>query len=215
MEYFQKLHDGFNLNNGCMHLIIIVSVKTSCNFLHCNVHRKSYTHPACRKPQLVSPHKKPLGLCCLLAFFSIWVHVHYVHWIHEIAEASSSMYPSYSLNLDLVREATGVHWEEFLVVTCRLGTPSLMLKYTFAFRGMQISSSISESLSELWFGSVSGDDQEETCVKRRMVVEVSFYACWWQESNQLCSQCLGSTPQGHHLSIQAESQRKLSSQHQC
>ena len=84
-------------------------------------------------------------------FFSIRVHVHYVHWIHEIAEANSSMYPSYNLNLDLVREATGVHWEEFLVETCRPGTPSLMLKHTFAFQGMQISLSVSESLSELWF----------------------------------------------------------------
>ena len=43
------------------------------------------------------------------------------------------MYPSYHLDLDLVREATGVHWEEFLVVTCRPGTPSMMLKHTFAF----------------------------------------------------------------------------------
>ena len=95
------------------------------------------------------------NLCTIYSIMNRWelsirVHVHYVHWIHEIAEANSSMYPSYSLNLDLVREATGVHWEEFLVVTCRPGTPSLMLKHTFAFRGMLISSSVSESLSELW-----------------------------------------------------------------
>ena len=32
-----------------------------------------------------------------------------LHWIHEIAEANLSMYPSYHLDLDLVREATGVH----------------------------------------------------------------------------------------------------------
>ena len=34
----------------------------------------------------------------------------------QIAEANSSMYPSYRLDLDLVREAIGVHLEEFLVV---------------------------------------------------------------------------------------------------
>ena len=42
-------------------------------------------------------------------------------------------------------------------------------------------------------GSVSGDDQEETCVKHRVAVEVSFSICQWQESNQLYSQC----PVGH------------------
>ena len=54
------------------------------------------------------------------AFFSTRVHVHYVHWIHEIAEANSSMYPSYSLNLDLVREATGVHLKQTLLFFSQL-----------------------------------------------------------------------------------------------
>ena len=42
------------------------------------------------------------------------------------------MYPSYNLDLDLVLAAVGVHLEEFLVVTCRPGTPSKMLKHTSA-----------------------------------------------------------------------------------
>ena len=42
------------------------------------------------------------------------------------------LYPSYSLDLDLVLEAIGVHLEEFFVVTCRPGTPSKMLKHTSA-----------------------------------------------------------------------------------
>ena len=33
------------------------------------------------------------------------------------------MYPTYNLDLDLVREAIGVYLEEFLVMTCRPGTP--------------------------------------------------------------------------------------------
>ena len=40
---------------------------------------------------------------CSIFPFSIRIHVHYVNWIHEIA--NSSMYPSYSLDLDLVCEA--------------------------------------------------------------------------------------------------------------
>ena len=46
-----------------------------------------------------------------------------------MAEADSSMYPSYSLDFNLVREAIGVHLEEFLVVTCRLVTQSMMLPW--------------------------------------------------------------------------------------
>ena len=44
------------------------------------------------------------------------------------------MYPTYNLDLDLVREAIGVHLGEFLVVTCKSNTtPSMMLKHTSAF----------------------------------------------------------------------------------
>ena len=46
-------------------------------------------------------------------------------------KANSSMHPTYNLDLDLVREAIGVHLGEFLVVTCRSSTtPSMMLKHT-------------------------------------------------------------------------------------
>ena len=90
----------------------------------------------------------------------------------------NSMYPSYRLDLDLVQEATGVHWEEFLVMTCRPGTPSMMLKHTFAFWECKFLHPFQSHFQSCGLiGSVSGDDQEETCVKHRMVVEVSFYAC--------------------------------------
>ena len=49
-------------------------------------------------------------------FFLVQESRIHAHWIHEIAEANSSMYPSYRLDLDLVREAIGVHLEEFLVM---------------------------------------------------------------------------------------------------
>ena len=41
----------------------------------------------------------------------IRIHVHYVYWIHKITKANSSMYPSYSLDFDLVCKAIGVHLE--------------------------------------------------------------------------------------------------------
>ena len=60
------------------------------------------------------------------------MYIVYIGYMKQ-QKANSSMYPSYSLDLDLVREAIGVHLEEFLVVTCRPGTPSKMLKHTSPF----------------------------------------------------------------------------------
>ena len=126
---------------------------------------------ACPPSNLVYCIKARSLLSLSLAYFfsSIRIYVHHdrVHRIHEITETNSSMYPSYNLDLDLVLQAIGVHLEEFLVVTCR---PSAS-----AFCGMQISSSVFQS--HCLTGSISGDDQEETCVKRRVAVEVSFCTC--------------------------------------
>ena len=104
-----------------------------------------------------------------------------------------------------------IHWEEFLAMTCRPGTPSIWCwsihlhfeecKFLHPFQSHFHSSGLIDS--------ISGNDQVETCVKHRMVIEVSFYTCRCQESNHLCSQCLDSTLQGHHLSIQTEPQNML------
>ena len=66
--------------------------------------------------------------------FFVIVHVHYVHWIREIAEANLSMYYSYSLDLDLVHEATGHPLGRVLSYDLQAGhSIYMMLKHTFAF----------------------------------------------------------------------------------